>query len=214
MANPLRSEGEAFRFLLAALVYFGLIAIAGVINAWAGLVVFIALTIVAGWWWWRSREPAQPRQVGAGRATSPDENRILVIANETVGGAPLLDKLKQLASSSDATAKVHVVSPALNSPLRHLASDEDPARAAAQERLERSLGKLRDEGIEASGEVGDGDPLQAIEDALRTFGADQIVISTHPEGRSNWLERGLVTQARERFTVPVDHVVVDLSDRP
>jgi nucleotide-binding universal stress UspA family protein len=210
MANPLRSEGEAFRFLLAALVYFGAIAIAGVINAWAGLVVFIVLTIAAGWWWWRSREPTRPRQVGAGRPTAPDETRILVIANETVGGAPLLDKLKQLASTSDGTAMVHVVSPALNSPLRHLASDEDTARAAAQERLDSSLGKLRQEGIEASGEVGDGDPLQAIEDALRTFGADQIVISTHPEGRSNWLERGLVTQARERFAVPVDHVVVDL----
>ena len=52
-----------------------------------------------------------------------------------------------------------------------------------------------------------------VEDALRTFGADQIVISTHPEGRSNWLERGLVTQARERFAVPVDHVVVDLGER-
>jgi GABA permease len=213
MTNPLRSEGEAFRFLLAALVYFGAIAIAGVINAWAGLVVFIVLTIVGAWWWWRSREPARPRQVGAGRPTAPDETRILVIANETVGGAPLLDKIKQLASGSDDTAMVHVVSPALNSPLRHLASDEDPARAAAQERLESSLGKLREEGIEASGEVGDGDPLQAIEDALRTFGADQIVISTHPEGRSNWLERGLVTQARERFAVPVDHVVVDLGER-
>ena len=213
MANPLRSEGEAFRFLLAALVYFGAIAIAGVINAWAGLVVFIVLTIVAGWWWWRSREPARPRQVGAGRPTAPDETRILVIANETVGGAPLLDKIKQLASALDDTTMVHVVSPALNSPLRHLASDEDRARGAAQERLDNSLGKLREEGIEASGEVGDGDPLQAIEDALRTFGADQIVISTHPEGRSNWLERGLVTQARERFAVPVDHVVVDLGDR-
>ena len=213
MANPLRSEGEAFRFLLAALVYFGAIAIAGVINAWAGLVVFIVLTIAAGWWWWRAREPARPRQVGAGRPTAPDETRILVIANETVGGAPLLEKLKQLASTSDGTPLVHVVSPALNSPLRHLASDEGPARAAAQERLDDSLGKLREEGIEASGEVGDGDPLQAIEDALRTFGADQIVISTHPEGRSNWLERGLVTQARERFAVPVDHVVVDLGDR-
>ena len=60
------------------------------------------------------------------------------------------------------------------------------------------------------GEVGDGDPLQAIEDALRTFGADEIVISTHPEGRSNWLERNVVGAARERFDVPITHVVVDL----
>ena len=212
MPNPLRSEGEAFRFLLGTVVYFALIAIAGVINAWAGLVVFIVLTIAVVWWWWSSRQPAPPRQATSIRGGAPGEKRILVIANETVGGAPLLDKINERASSSEDTAKVHVVSPALNSPLRHLASDEDPARAAAQERLERSLRKLKEEGIEASGEVGDGDPLQALEDALRTFGADEIVISTHPEGRSNWLERGLVTQARERFAVPVDHVVVDLGD--
>ena len=103
-----------------------------------------------------------------------------------------------------------VVSPALNSPLRHFVSDEDGARRAAQERLDRSLHALGDEGIEASGEVGDADPLQAIEDALRTFGADEIIISTHPEGRSNWLEKGVVSGARKRFTVPITHVVVDL----
>ena len=49
-----------------------------------------------------------------------------------------------------------------------------------------------------------------MEDELRTFGADEIIISTHPEGRSNWLERGVVEHARERFTVPITHVVVDL----
>ena len=65
-------------------------------------------------------------------------------------------------------------------------------------------------GVEARGEVGDGDPLQAMEDALRTFGADEIIISTHPEGRSNWLERRVVEKARERFAVPITHVVVDL----
>ena len=69
---------------------------------------------------------------------------------------------------------------------------------------------MREAGIEARGEVGDGDPLQAIEDALRTFGADEVIISTHPEGRSNWLERGVVTGARDRFALPITHVVVDL----
>jgi hypothetical protein len=131
-----------------------------------------------------------------------------VIANETVGGAELLARIRELGTGAD--TRVLVVSPALNTPLRHIASDEDPARAAAQERLAHSLARLEQEGIQARGEVGDGDPLQAIEDALRTFGADQIVISTHPEGRSNWLERGVVTGARERFAVPIHHVVVDL----
>ena len=66
-------------------------------------------------------------------------------------------------------------------------------------------------GSTARGEIGDGDPLQAIEDALRTFAPDELVISTHPEGRSNWLERGVVEAARERFDLPVTHVVVDLA---
>ena len=60
------------------------------------------------------------------------------------------------------------------------------------------------------GEIGDDDPLQAIDDALRTFAPDELIISTHPEGRSNWLERGVVEHARERFALPVTHVVVDL----
>ena len=45
---------------------------------------------------------------------------------------------------------------------------------------------------------------------MRTFHPDEIVISTHPEGRSNWLERGVVGGARERFDLTVTHVVVDL----
>jgi len=206
--NPLRSEAEAFRFLLGAVVYFALIAIAGVINAWAGLVVFIVLSAAVLWWWWRSRPELVPEQVAPRRRSAPGERRILVIANETVGGSELLARIRELGEGAE--TRVLVVSPALNTPLRHLASDEDPARAAARERLDRSLARLEREGIEARGEVGDGDPLQAIDDALRTFGADQIVISTHPEGRSNWLERGVVTGARERYAVPIHHVVVDL----
>ena len=58
--------------------------------------------------------------------------------------------------------------------------------------------------------VGDGDPLVAVDDAVRTFGPAEIVISTHPPGKSNWLERGVVEKARERFAVPITHVVVDL----
>ena len=59
-----------------------------------------------------------------------------------------------------------VVCPALNSPLRHWASDEDDARAEAQERLDASLAAMHGAGIHARGEIGDGDPLQAIEDAF------------------------------------------------
>ncbi len=71
---------------------------------------------------------------------------------------------------------------------------------------------MRAAGIDARGEIGDGDPLQAIEDALRTFAPDEVVISTHPAGRSHWLERDVVAGARERFALPVRHVVVEHSD--
>src|ERR687896_559068 len=86
------------------------------------------------------------------------------------------------------------------------------AKSRSTEPPERVVmrGELGEEGVDARGEVGDGDPLQAMEDALRTFGAHEIVISTHPEGRSHWLERNVVSAARERFEAPITHVVVDL----
>ena len=208
MKNPLRSEAEAFQFLLGSVVYFALIAIAAVINRWAGFAVFIVLTAGVLWWWFRSRRVEPPRQTATAHRGAPDERRILVVANETVGGEALREQIERRGEGS--RTRVLVVSPALNSPIRHWASDEDPARAEARKRLDTSLQRLQESGIAASGEVGDADPLLAIEDAVRTFGPDEIIISTHPEGRSHWLERGVVTGARERFAVPITHVVVDL----
>src|ERR687897_2403811 len=207
--NPFRSEAEAYRFLLLTVGYFALIVAAATIRTWLGVVVFVALTATAIWLWMRSRsdEPALKPAVPA-RAGAEGEHRILVIANETVGGEELLAIVRHKAEG--VREHVLVVCPALNSPVRTWASDEDAARAAAQRRLDASLARLEQDGIEAEGEVGDGDPLQAIEDALRTFGADEIVISTHPVGRSHWLERNVVGAARDRFDVPITHVVVDL----
>jgi hypothetical protein len=207
--NPLRSEAEAFRFLLATVAYFAAIVLAAVVGGrWVGLAVFIVLSAAVIGWWLRARRVEAPVRTRPTRQSAEDERRILVVANETVGGETLRDCIRE--KSEGYREEVLVVTPALNSPLRHWASDEDQARAAAQGRLDASLGRLRQAGVEARGQVGDGDPLQAIEDALRTFGADEIIISTHPEGRSNWLERGVVTNARERFDVPITHVVVDL----
>ena len=209
MINPLRSEAEAFRFVLASLAYFAVIVLAAVLGGrWVGLAVFIALSALVVGWWVRARRSEQPVPTRPTRQSAAGERRVLVIANETVGGETLRDCIRQ--KTEGYREEVLVVTPALNSPLKHWASDEDGARAAAQRRLDASLARLRDAGVDARGEVGDGEPLQAIEDALRTFGADEIIISTHPEGRSHWLERGVVTHARERFAVPITHVVVDL----
>jgi hypothetical protein len=208
MANPFRSEAEAYRFLLITIGYFAAIVIATLaLGKWVGFIVFLALTLVGLWWLFR-RRPEAPVRTAPPRRGAENERRILVIANETVGGTTLREEIRRRSEGYE--EDVLVVCPALNSPIRHWTSDEDRARAAAQERLERSLARLAEAGIDARGEVGDGEPLQAIEDAVRTFGPDEIIISTHPEGRSNWLEQGVVTGARERFAVPITHVVVDL----
>jgi hypothetical protein len=207
--NPLRSEQEAFQLLIASILFFAAIVIAYVAGGvWAGLAVFIVLSAVAvGWFVRRNRHLETKAQVGS-KETPADVHHVLVVANETVAGRALHDAVRQ--ATDGRPSRVLVVSPALNSPLRHYVSDEDGARQVARQRLDRSLHALGDAGIDARGEVGDADPLQAIEDSLRTFGADEIIISTHPEGRSNWLEKGVVSGAQKRFTVPITHVVVDL----
>jgi hypothetical protein len=206
MRNPVRSEADAFRFVLLTVGYFALIVIGSVINVWVGVAVFIALT-AAGLWWVFRRTNAEPPVRQAPAPHAPEEHRVLVVANETVGGSQLLETIRERIAGRD--ARVLVVCPALNSPLRHWASDEDDARQKAQERLDASLATMQGVDIQASGEIGDGDPIQAIEDALRTFRPDELIVSTHPVGKSHWLERGVVEKARERFALPVTHVVVD-----
>ena len=208
MRNPIRSEADAFRFVLLTIGYFALIVLGSLIDVWVGVAVFLVLTIAAVWWFVVRRVEPEPPVQEAPAPSPPNEFRILVVANETVGGAELLETIRSHVTGR--TARVLVVCPALNSPLRHWASDEDDARRAAQERLEASLAAMRGAGVVAEGEVGDGDPIQAIEDALRTFRPDELIVSTHPPGRSHWLERGVVDKARERFALPVTHVTVVL----
>lgn len=134
--------------------------------------------------------------------------RILVVANETVAGQALLEAIEDRLRGH--VAEVLVVCPALTGRLRRWFSDVDHGVANASQRLEVSLAELAKLGVVAAGQIGDSDPLQAIDDALRVFQADEIVISTHPPGRSNWLERRVVEHADQRFRIPVAHVVVDL----
>jgi hypothetical protein len=203
-----RSEAEAYRLLLLTIGYFALIVAGSWINRWLGLTVFIVLSLGVLWrTFGRRNEKHPPAHVEHGGPEG--ERRILVIANETVQGGALRDRIAE--KSEGFRTQVLVVTPALNSPLRHWVSDEDAARANAGVRLAASLEALERLGIHAQGAVGDADPVQALDDACRTFGPDEIIISTHPEGRSHWLETGVVERARERVDVPITHVVVDLS---
>ena len=211
MPNPFRSEESAFRFVWLTIGYFAVIVVAWWLNHWLGVAVFVLLSAGVAFWLLRRGERQQPvRQTPA--PSPPDEHRILVVANETVGGPELLEVVRERAGVQ--RTRVLVVCPALNSPLRHWASDEDDARANAQQRLDVSLAAMRAAGVQAEGEIGDGDPIQAIEDAIRTFRPDELIVSTHPEGRSHWLERGVVEKARERFNISLTHVVVDLEAPP
>jgi nucleotide-binding universal stress UspA family protein len=208
MQNPLRSEGEAFRFLWVVIAGAALIVIGSVIDRWVGLAVAILVLAAVSWWIARTGRREPPVRQTPLHDHPADERRVLVIANETVGGSKLRSCISEKTEGYH--GNVLVVAPALNSPLRYWVSDEDGARAGAEKRVQATVARLKAAGLDVRGEVGDPEPLQAIEDALRTFGADEIVISTHPEGRSNWLEQGLIEKARERFAVPITHVVVDL----
>jgi GABA permease len=205
--SPFRSEAAAFRFLLITIGAFALIVAASWINPWLGTAVTFVLAAAAVAVYMRQRGPQAPQQrvvhVGA-----PDERRVLVVANETVAGEELMQAIGDLALAEK--TEFFVVCPALNSRLKTWTSDEDGARAEAQKRLDASLGRLESVGIEARGSVGDLDPLVAIEDAVRTFHPDEIVLSTHPPGRSHWLERGVVQAVRDRYDIRVTHVIVDL----
>ncbi len=131
--------------------------------------------------------------------------KILVVANETAESAALRRHVARLAVGSD--TQVLVVAPALIGRLDFWATDDRRARSAAGLRLDECLGALGDAGVDAGGYIGDSDPLQAIEDALSVFDADEIVISTHPEGSSNWLARKVVARARVRFRQPIHHIL-------
>lgn len=129
---------------------------------------------------------------------------VLLVANRT---CPCPDVLEAVRARAGAGGRVHIVAPALNSRLRHYVSDVDGAVEAAQVRLDLALGQLRGAGVDATGEVGDSDPVVAVGDSLHAFPATEMVVSTYPEGSSNWLERDLPRRLDERFMLVVTHLV-------
>src|ERR671911_997321 len=133
--------------------------------------------------------------------------RILVVANETVAGKPLIDAVSRRAGGD--SVQVHVISPQ-NQPKHGYVIYDEHVREAAQNRLEMTLALLREAGVEADGEVMDPDPYSAVMDALGEEDYDEIIISTHPETRSGWLRQGLEDRVQRATRRPVEHVVVDL----
>ena len=132
--------------------------------------------------------------------------RILALVAEPVSGEALK---KAVGPERADAAEVMVVAPALNSRWKFWTSDTDEAIARAEEVQQETVERLDEEGIDAAGDTGESDPLLAVQDALQTFPADEIVLFTHPGGQHNWLEEGLVDEAKERFDAPVRHLLVE-----
>jgi hypothetical protein len=148
---------------------------------------------------------------GSHAPRSAEPSHVLVVANETVGGKKLLEAIERRAASGP--IRCTVVCPQ-NRPRKGYVVFDDSVRSAARIRLDLTLERLRSMGIEASGEVMDPDPYMAVMDALRLYGADEIIISTLPYARSGWLRRDLVDRIRSATDLPVEHVIVDLNEEP
>ena len=185
MRNPLRSEREAFRFLIVVIGAAVLIVIAAFINTWLGVVV--AVLAVAGVVWWLMQEPvpgaAEPGLV-VDPSTPAGAHRVLVVAPPGTGDVRV---------AGEATDVVVVV-PALASTVEAITGAVDDRRAEAEQTALSLTRRLSRPGVNVRGEVGADDPVLAVEDALRQFGADEIVIVGDDE---------IVEQIRGRVTVPV-----------
>jgi hypothetical protein len=129
--------------------------------------------------------------------------KILVLTTEAVSASQLRDALPSSADDPE-DAEIMVVAPALHkSALRFWVSDADEAIARADEVRHESVEQLGDDGVAASGDTGEGDPEDAIADALKTFPADRILIFTHPESKQRYREDVDPDELARRFGIPV-----------
>lgn len=131
--------------------------------------------------------------------------KILAIVSEPLSG----EGLRKAVGDSAEGAEVLVVAPALQSRTRWLLDAPDPAIERAEQVQQETVERMDEEGVDAAGETGESDPLLAIQDALQTFQADEVVLVTHAGSERNWLEEGVVERARERFDPPVRHLEIE-----
>jgi hypothetical protein len=210
MHYPLRSEADAFRLVVIIVVAAGAVtALALLTRPAVGAILAAALLGLGLGLAWRGARGSEPRLMEIAESPADGRYRILVVANETVGGKALLGEIRNRARGRD--CEILVVTPALTrSQLQHWVSDIDEALEEAERRREQSVEVIQSEGLRVRSEVGDCDPNLAIESALLRFSADEMIISTHPPERSRWLERGVVERARRDIDLPITHVIVDL----
>jgi hypothetical protein len=211
MRNPVRSETDAFHIAFGSALLIGAAVACGVLIApIAGAALCVGAIAGVLIWEFATTDPERRRPLReaalAGRA-KPEGDRplVLVVANRTLGDPELRDEMAVRAANG---AELRILAPILVSRARYLASDVDAELRHARRRLRETLAWAAAEGIQATGAVGDPNAaLDAIEDELRLHAAEEVVVSTLPAGRSNWLETGILGRLQEELEIPVTHVV-------
>jgi hypothetical protein len=132
---------------------------------------------------------------------------VLVVANRTLGGAKLLDAVRERAASGDVRFRLVVPQ---SKPSAGFVIYDEAVRESAQVRVDLALSTVTGEGMEASGEVGDADPFLATMDAIALRRPDEVILSTYPAPHSGWLRRDLVERIQNASGLPVEHIVTDL----
>lgn len=202
--------------IVVVLLGIGLVLfIASVRGVWAWLFVGLAGLLIAALLIARfskrhphpaSAAPAQPLVAAAPSQSSPaasDSYRILVIADSSCVDPAFAAELA--AHAAGRTVEALVIAPAIGSWLSRWTGDESQFDDARRH-LDATVASLAGAGITARGETGADDPLQAADDGLREFAADELVFVTKPGTETDWVERGLVETAKTRYAVPVTHV--------
>jgi hypothetical protein len=212
MRAPIRSEQEAFRFVFASAAVIGVSVVVGWLSeALVGVTVFGVAVVLAGIAYLRAPNPDRravlfeaehdPHPDGAPAGT----RHVLVVANDALAGEELRAQIKRSEASR---TEVDILAPVLTSRLHYTVSDIDSALADARARLGRSLAWAEQHGIAARGEVGDPNPITALEDELRDFGADEVIVVMHPDERETRQEQAQLERLRSELDVPVTQLIV------
>lgn len=201
------SKFALFTMASAAVGLVVLITIAGIYGsvvlaialAVAALAFFaIALTLAR-------HEPGRPRSWGLTRPHRSGEPwRIAVLAAQDSVGSELA---RELELRRERNPELFVIGPAVDKGAEHWLGAGDAERKDAQGRLDSILVDLHERGFEAGGQVGPNDPLQALEDALAEYGADEVILASHADDELGHYERDLAERIRARCRLPLTHVL-------
>jgi len=212
MRSPFHSEQEAFRSLLLAVLALIAILLASTLGpTWLAVAVPAVLVCALAVYLTRLRMRklrgfVRPIKMAPPHVGGPNERRILIVANDTLGEESLLAEIERLASVPE--ARVLLLAPAVITSGARLTGAVDGPLAEARTRTKAALLRVRSERV-VGGEITDADPMEAIEDAFATFAPDEVIVSTGWEPSADGLEPQLAILARERFAVPVRHLVFD-----